>query len=139
MAGVARVVEESQLSGKFQGVQNKSCVLIHFDVQLFAEAAKRPDRRSPALTSALLKKLIHGAIKGRGGSANQKVAPDHYDKPLDGDFIILNDGGRNVMEALMSPFKVKDAKGAALAHYLEVSEITLCLSQDCRLLLTFNF
>ena len=130
LAGVARVVEESQLSGKFQGVQGKSCIMIHFDVQLFAEAAKRPDRRSPALTSALLKKLVHGAIKGRGGSPNQKVGPDHYDKPLDGDFIILNDGGRNVIDVLMSPFKTKDAKGAALAHYLEVSEITLCLSQD---------
>jgi hypothetical protein len=74
--------------------------------------------------------LVHGAIKGRGGSPNQKVGPDHYDKPLDGDFIVLNDGGRNVIDVLMSPFKTKDAKGAALAHYLEVSEITLCLNQD---------
>ena len=130
LGGVARVIEESQLSGKYQGVQGKSCIMIHVDVQLFAEAAKRPDRRSPALTSALLKKLIHGAIKGRGASPNQKVGPDHYDKPLDGDFIFLNDGGRNVIDVLMSPFKTKDAKGAALAHYLDVSEITLCLSQD---------
>ena len=130
LGGVARVIEESQLSGKFQGVQGKSCIMIHFDVQLFAEASKRPDRRSPALTSALLKKLIHGAIKGRGASPNSKVGPDHYDKPLDGDFVFLNDGGRNVIDVLMSPFKTKDAKGAALAHYLDVSEITLCLSQD---------
>ena len=141
LSGVARVVEESQLSGKFQGVQGKNCILIHFDAQLFGEAAKRPDRRSPALTAALLKKLVHGAIKGRGGSANQKVGPDHYDKPVDGDFLFLNDGGRNVMEVLMSPFKTKEAKGAALAHYLEVSEITLCLSQDgclADVILAFN-
>ena len=58
------------------------------------------------------------------------MGPDHYDKPLDGDFIFLNDGGRNVVDILLSPFKTKDAKGAALAHYLEVSEVTLCLSQD---------
>lgn len=124
------MVEESQLSGQYQGVQGKNGIMIHFDSQLFAEAVKRPDRRAPALTSALLKKLIHGAIKGRGGAANQKVGPDHYDKPLDGDFIFLNDGGRNLTDVLMSPFKTKDVKGAALAHYVEVSEITLCLSQD---------
>ena len=36
LGGVARVIEESQLSGKFQGVQGKSCIMIHFDVQLFS-------------------------------------------------------------------------------------------------------
>ena len=130
LSGVARVVEESQLSNAFVGVQGKSCVMIHFDCQLFGEASKRPNRRGAALTPALLKKLIHGAIKGRGGSANKKVNEEHYDKPLDGDFIFMNDGGRNVMEALMSPFKAKEGKASSVAHHLEYTEITLCLSQD---------
>ena len=128
-SAVARAVGDSGLNGDLRGVQGKSGVMIHFDANLFAEAAKRPDRRLPPLSPALMKKLIHGSIKGRGGLANKKVAEDHFDRPIDGDFIFLNDAGRNVLESLLAPFKSKDGKGA-LAHYLEHTEITLCLSQD---------
>ncbi|CAJ1360857.1 unnamed protein product [Effrenium voratum] len=128
-SAVARAVGDSGLNGDLRGVQGKSGVMIHFDANLFAEAAKRPDRRFPPLSPALMKKLIHGSIKGRGGLANKKVAEDHFDRPIDGDFIFLNDAGRNVLESLLAPFKSKDGKGA-LAHYLEHTEITLCLSQD---------
>ncbi|CAJ1384953.1 unnamed protein product [Effrenium voratum] len=126
-SAVARAVGDSGLNGDLRGVQGKSGVMIHFDANLFAEAAKRPDRRFPPLSPALMKKLIHGSIKGRGGLANKKVAEDHFDRPIDGDFIFLNDAGRNVLESLLAPFKSKDGKGA-LAHYLEHTEITLCLS-----------
>ena len=128
-SAVARAVGDSGLNGDLRGVQGKSGVMIHFDANLFAEAAKRPDRRFPPLSPALMNKLIHGSIKGRGGLANKKVAEDHFDRPIDGDFIFLNDAGRNVLESLLAPFKSKDGKGA-LAHYLEHTEITLCLSQD---------
>ncbi|CAJ1410687.1 unnamed protein product [Effrenium voratum] len=128
-SAVARAVGDSGLNGDLRGVQGKSGVMIHFDANLFAEAAKRPDRRFPPLSPALMKKLIHGSIKGRGGLANKKVAEDHFDRPIDGDFIFLNDAGRNVLESLLAPFKSKDGKGA-LAHYLEHTEITLCLSQE---------
>ena len=119
-SAVARAVGDSGLNGDLRGVQGKS--------NLFAEAAKRPDRRFPPLSPALMKKLIHGSIKGRGGLANKKVAEDHFDRPIDGDFIFLNNAGRNVLESLLAPFKSKDGKGA-LARYLAHTEITLCLSQ----------
>ncbi|CAJ1398801.1 unnamed protein product [Effrenium voratum] len=128
-SAVARAVGDSGLNGDLRGVQGKSGVMIHFDANLFAEAAKRPDRRFPPLSPALMKKLIHGSIKGRGGLANKKVAEDHFDRPIDGDFIFLNDAGRNVLESLLAPLKSKDGK-RALAHYLEHTEITLCLSQE---------
>ena len=130
-SAVARAVGDSGLNGDLRGVQGKSGVMIHFDANLFAEAAKRPDRRFPPLSPALMKKLIHGSIKSRGGLANKKVAEDHFDRPIDGDFIFLNDAGRNVLESVLAPFKSKDGKGA-LAHYLEHTEITLCLSQAGR-------
>ena len=129
MAGVAKVVKESHVA-QHLGAQGKGCIMIHFDAQLFGESLKRPDRRFPPLSPALVKKLVHGALKGRGRSPNSKVGDDHYDKPLDGDYVFLNDGGRNVLESLLSPFKAKETGKASIAHYLDTTEITLCLSQD---------
>ncbi|CAK9076470.1 Uncharacterized protein SCF082_LOCUS36862 [Durusdinium trenchii] len=129
MAGVAKVVKESHVA-QHLGAQGKGCIMIHFDAQLFGESLKRPDRRFPPLSPALVKKLAHGALKGRGCSPNSKVGDDHYDKPLDGDYVFLNDGGRNVLESLLSPFKAKETGKASIAHYLDTTEITLCLSQD---------
>ena len=44
----------------------KNCVLIHFDADLASEAHARPNYRPPPMTETLAKKLIWGALSGRG-------------------------------------------------------------------------
>ena len=81
-------------------------MLIHFDADLASEAHARPNYRPPPMTETLIKKLIWGALSGRGASpVGKNTEPD---VPIPGDVLCILDGGRD-NPLLMSPFK--QAKG----------------------------
>ena len=80
----------------------KNCVLIHFDADLASEAHARPNYRPPPMTETLAKKLIWGALSGRGAVPIGKNT--EADVPIQGDVFCILDGGRD-SAMLMSPFK----------------------------------
>ena len=128
-AGVAKLVSESPLSANsVTGVAGKTCVMIHFDCNLFGEAKKRPHLRHPTLPDSLVKKLIWGALAGRGASPVGKAAEP--DCPIAGDCLFICDAGRPEVEtALFSPFSQNAPRGG-MSHYVEHAKITMCLAQD---------
>ena len=80
----------------------KNCVFIHFDADLASEAHARPNYRPPPMTEGLARKLIWGALRGRGCSpVGKNPEPD---VPCQGDVLCILDGGRDC-PALMTPFK----------------------------------
>ena len=128
-AGVAKLVSESPLSANsVTGVAGKTCVMIHFDCCLFGEAKKRPHLRHPTLPESLVKKLIWGALGGRGASPVGKAAEP--DCPIAGDCVFICDAGRpDVETALFSPF-TQNAPRGGMSHYVEHAKVTMCLAQD---------
>ena len=76
--------------------------MIHFDADLASESHARPNYRPPPMTEALAKKLIYGALAGRGAKAVKTNAEP--DCPIPGDVLCILDGGRD-SPALMTPFK----------------------------------
>ena len=54
-------------------------MLIHFDADLASEAHARPNYRPPPMTETLAKKLIWGALSGRGavpiGKTRRPMSP----------------------------------------------------------------
>ena len=77
------------------------------------------------MTEALAKKLIYGALAGRGAKAvKTNTEPDC---PIPGDVLCLLDGGRD-NPMLMTPFK--QSKSGHLPHYLEIKEVHAMISED---------
>lgn len=80
----------------------KNCVFIHIDADLTSEAHARPNYRPPPMTESLAKKLIWGALRGRGAKpVGKNPEPD---VPCQGDVLCILDGGRDC-PALLTPFK----------------------------------
>ncbi|CAE7766349.1 unnamed protein product [Symbiodinium sp. CCMP2592] len=128
-AGVAALVSQSSLSGSSAtGVPGKSLVMIHLDAALVGESRSRPWQRQPAVAPALVSKLIHGALVGRG--AQPVKSATEPDMPIGGDAVFLCDSGRPEVEAaLLGPFSQNSARGN-LSSYLEHTRITMCISQQ---------
>ena len=93
----------------------KNCVLIHFDADLATESHARPNYRPPPITETLAKKLIYGALAGRGAKAVKTNSEP--DCPIPGDLLCILDGGRD-SPALMTPFK--QSKGRGLSIFLSL-------------------
>ena len=98
-----------------QGVEGKNAVLIFVDSASVGEAAKRPSLRTPALPDGHLQKVVTGTLQGRG--ATPRKGCSHVDTPVNGDLVIVSDGGRGD-ESALAPFKAPKTRGA-VSTYLE--------------------
>ncbi len=115
VSGVVKLISESHMSNEIQGKKGRSIVLVHFDMNLFGEAATRPWARPAIPTEDLVKKLIHGALAGRGAPMEDgEVA-----KPLETDVVVINQG--SVSQSLCHPFP----KSGGCSH----KEWLVCLSE----------
>ena len=127
-AAFQKAISESSLSpANVKGTAGKNCVLIHLDTQLVGESQKRPNIRLPPLDSGVCQCLVSNALKARGsvpvGKNNLQV-----DQPIEGDLMVVNDGGRRDDSALAA-FKSSKTRGVVNA-YLEHWEVTCILSED---------
>ena len=67
---LAAIIGSSNLS-TVKGVEGKSSVLVLYDIDLEAEALNRPQDRKPPHNDECYKKLVQGAMLGRGGQLNK--------------------------------------------------------------------
>ncbi|CAJ1437032.1 unnamed protein product [Effrenium voratum] len=127
-SALIKMISESPLSpSKVKGVPGKSAVLIYLDTQLIGESNKKPALRLPPIQPGLLQKLITCALKARGSSPVGKST--QVDTPIEGDMIVVNDGGRARDDQVLAPFKSARTRGSVSPH-LEHWELSLIISQD---------
>lgn len=118
---LAKLVAESNLShGSVSGRSGKTVVMILFDANTFAERATRPQYRAAAVSTDLVKKLVGGAVSGRGG----KIKDGEVERLAPGDVVCLLDGGRG-MAALTAAFKGKGANWE-----LEAKDVVVALDES---------
>lgn len=129
-AAFVKMIQESCLGpSNVKGVPGKNAVLIYCDSQLIGESLKRPSTRLPPIEDNLLHTLIGNALKARGstpiGKGNTQV-----DCPIEGDIVIVNDGGRG-NDLCLAPFRSAKTRGTrGVNGYLEIFDLNVVISQD---------
>ncbi|CAK9073137.1 unnamed protein product [Durusdinium trenchii] len=129
-AAFVKMIQESCLGpSNVKGVPAKNAVLIYCDSQLIGESLKRPSTRLPPIEDNLLHTLIGNALKARGstpiGKGNTQV-----DCPIEGDIVIVNDGGRG-NDLCLAPFRSAKTRGTrGVNGYLEIFDLNVVISQD---------
>ncbi len=107
------------------GVDGKSCVAIFLDVDHLQEAAGRAERKVP-MTEAMMRRLIHGALIGRGA---QKKNENEATKPKGQDVVFIHDGGRpHLRNSVECPFRPTNSKTKALDS--EEKLVTICYNEE---------
>ncbi len=100
----------------------RTTVLLHFDCNLFAEAQTRPWLRPALPSEAVVKKLLHGVMQGRGAECDDD---GQVQAPLPSDVLLLNQGScsdtqpKSIVEGMFPKL--------SCAHY---KRWFLCLSED---------
>ncbi len=124
---LATMVRQSSLQA-IRGEDGKSSVLILLDIDLLQEPANRPERKPPAHES-LIRKLVHGALIGRGAPKQNDSDSPEATVPVDQDVVVLHDGGRAHMKtALQSPFKLASSTSGALDA--QEKQVTVVLNEE---------
>ena len=127
-AAMVKAIAESSLAPtSIRGKPGRSCVLIHLDTQLIGEASKRPAYKLPPIPDGLMSKLLTAALKARG--AQPVKGSTHFDAPIEGDVVLLNDGGRNDADACLSHFKTGKTRRPVNAH-IDHWDLSLVISQE---------
>ena len=129
-AAFVKMIQESCLGpSNVKGVPGKNAVLIYCDNQLIGESLRRPSTRLPPIEDNLLHTLIGNALKARGstpiGKGNTQV-----DCPIEGDIVIVNDGGQG-NDLCLAPFRSAKTRGTRSVNgYLEIFDLNVVISQD---------
>ena len=126
-AAMVKAISESSLAPtSIRGKAGKSCVLTHLDTQLIGEASKRPAYKLPPIPDGLMSKLLTAALKARG--AQPVKGSTHFDLPIEGDVVLLNDAGRRD-DSTLSHFKTGKTRLPVNAH-IDHWDLSLIISQD---------
>ncbi len=121
---LSTMVDQSALKD-LVGVDGKSCVAIFLDVDHLQEAAARAERKVP-LTEGRMRRLIHGALIGRGA---QKKMDNEATKPKGQDVVFIHDGGRPHLKNIVAcPFRLANSKTKALDS--EEKVVTICYNEE---------
>ena len=78
--GVADLVSNSELKN-LRGIEGRSSVIVFYDVDCASESQNRPGDRKPPHLEENYKKVIQGAMQGRGGQRNTEgvcVSGSHF-------------------------------------------------------------
>ena len=89
--GVELAVKQSSLC-TIHGQERRNVFMILLSVDNLAELAGRAPHRRPPIEFNDLKKLVHGALLGRGGTRGE--SEDNPVSIISGDVVALHDGGR---------------------------------------------
>ena len=135
MEGVVLAVSQSGLKNT-RGQERRSVFMTMLSADSLGESASRgPHRRAP-VESAVLRKLVHGAVVGRGG---HRVDPAEETSSVvipAGDVVALHDGGRTgVQSMLVDTFRpMHKVFHTALTKQspvdVKLKKVTLVLNED---------
>ena len=132
LAGVELAVRQSSLSS-IHGQERRNVFMIMLSVDSLAEVAGRaPHRRAP-IDPVLLRKLVHGALLGRGGERETEEDPASIPP---GDVVALHDGGRGQMQAMFQDLwkPTRKGSGIVLKHTavadLKLRKLTLVMNEE---------
>lgn len=125
-----KLIQESAVGpSSVKGTPGKSAVLIYLDCQLVGENSKRPSTKLPNVEPAHLQKLVSCALRGRGSVAIGK-GNTQVDCPVEGDIMVVCDGGRRD-DIGLAPFKSSKSRSfKGIASYLEHWELMVILGQQ---------
>ena len=110
------------------GEDGKSCVLILMDFDLLSEFATRSTERKVPVVEAHVRKMIHGALIGRGA---QKTGETEATRPAGQDVVVIHDGGRPLQQCAECAFKLSTSKGSAMDAESRI--VTVVLNEDLEL------
>ena len=131
MAGVEQSVRQSGLSD-IRGLERRSVVMATLSADSLGEVAGRaPHRRAP-VDFELVRKLVQGALLGRGGSRDSDENP--VTVPA-GDLVALHDGGRPTVQQMFLDIwkptrKVSGAVVKNSAMDVKVKKLTLVMNEE---------
>lgn len=96
LEGVELAVKQSSVS-TIHGQERRNVFMIALSVDGLGEVAGRAPHRRPPVEFDVLRKLVQGALLGRGGHRESEESPVQVPP---GDIVSLHDGGRSQVQAM---------------------------------------
>ena len=131
-AGVELAVKQSSLC-TIHGQERRNVFMIVLSTDNLAEVAGRAHYRRPPIEFSDLKKLVHGALLGRGGTRGE--SDENPVSILGGDVVALHDGGRSQVQAMFVDLWKPTHKvlGTVVKHSaveMKLRKVTLVLNEE---------
>jgi len=131
-AGVELAVKQSSLC-TIHGQERRNVFMIVLSTDNLAEVAGRAPHRRPPIEFSDLKKLVQGALLGRGGTRGESD-----ENPVSipgGDVVALHDGGRSQVQAMFVDLWKPTHKvlGTVVKHSaveMKLKKVTLVLNEE---------
>ena len=129
--GVEQAVRQSTLTG-IRGQERRSAFMITLNADNLSEVAGRAPHRRPPVEFELVKKLVQGALLGRGGIRNVDESPVAVPA---GDMVALHDGGRQTLQQMFVDIWKPTHKllGTIVKHSavdMKVKKVTLVMNEE---------
>jgi hypothetical protein len=130
-SGVELAVKQSSLC-TIHGQERRNVFMILLSSDNLAELAGRAPHRRPPIEFGDLKKLVHGALLGRGGTRETEENPVSM---IPGDVVALHDGGRSPVQAMFVDLWRPTHKvlGTVVKHSaveVKLKKVTLVLNEE---------
>lgn len=133
LAGVEQAVQQSGLRD-IHGQERRNVFMIMLSADSLSEVAGRGLHRRAPVEFSVLKKLVHGALLGRGGSRDSEENPVAVPP---GDVVALHDGGRSGVQQMFTDLwrpthKLLGhvVKHSALAVEVKQKKLTLVMNEE---------
>ena len=130
--GVELAVKQSSLC-TIHGQERRNVFMILLSCDNLAEIAGRAPHRRPPIEFNDLKKLVHGALLGRGGTRGE--SEENPVSIIGGDVVAMHDGGRMPVQAMFVDLWKPTHKvlGTVVKHSaveVKLKKVTLVLNEE---------
>jgi len=130
--GEELAVKQSSLC-TIHGQERRNVFMILLSVDNLAELAGRAPHRRPPIEFNDLKKLVHGALLGRGGTRGE--SEENPVSIISGDVVALHDGGRTSLQQMLVDLWKPTHKvlGTVVKHCaveVKLKKVTLVLQEE---------
>ena len=131
-SGVELAVKQSSLC-TIHGQERRNVFMILLSCDNLAEIAGRAPHRRPPIEFNDLKKLVHGALLGRGGTRGE--SEENPVSIIGGDVVAMHDGGRMPVQAMFVDLWKPTHKvlGTVVKHSaveVKLKKVTLVLNEE---------